>query len=274
MRLPATLYMYCPPTAVALLRDRQFKITSPRQLNDPFEFAPAFVGRASKAWLLKHFPHEDVSREVYSVCKPGISFEDYTKWDEQNRETRAESLYARQENVRSEAKKQLLAISDKFKMLCLSARCDGILSWALYADKHRGFVVGLDTGMLAGPSLLKVSYSRKRPSINLKTALIANPAKREELWRRVIRTKSPEWKHEQEYRLIFQKETDESGNETFYLSYSPSLIRKIIFGSRCNHTTASKIDQTLCDPDFRNVKQLTARLDERRFRIRIVSRKR
>jgi hypothetical protein len=278
MRLPGTLYMYCPPTAVALLLDRRFKITSPHQLNDPFEFAPAFVGRASKAWLLKHFSQEHVIREEYSISKLDMSYEDYAKWSEQNRETSVESLYKRQEHVRSEAKKRLSEISDKSKVLCLSARCDGLLSWALYADKHRGFVIGLDSGILTPSSLVKISYSRKRPSINLKTALIANSTKMMELWRRAVRTKSPEWKHEREYRCIFRKEhakreLGENGNETFYVGYNPSLIREVIFGANCQPETVSTIDEALEDPEFHNVTRLTACLDERRFRVRIVPRK-
>ena len=171
MRPPPTLYMYCRPEAVALLWDRRFKATSPQQLNDPFEFDPPFTGRASKQFLQKHFPQAN-----------------------------AESLHKRQENIRANAKEQFRVIREDLKVICLSADPTNVLSWALYADKHRGFVVGIDSRGLRPSNLAKVRYSKKRPSINIKTAINASSARMEELWRRSFCTKSREWQHEREFR--------------------------------------------------------------------------
>lgn len=252
-RVPKTLYMYCVPKAVALLKDRQFKIKPPRQLNDPFEFAPAFIGRASKAWLLKNFDREDPISE-----------------------TTADSLYKRQENVRSEAERLLLEISDRYKFLCLSARPDSILLWALYAEKHNGFVIGLDSSGFAASNLEKVRYSRKRPSVNIKTALVATTAMMMELWRKVARTKSLDWKHEKEYRCIVGEKyvkngkPDETGNDTYYLPFNSRLITEVIMGSRCDAKTTDEIKKALDHGDFRHVKEpLKAHLDEKEYKIRV-----
>ena len=272
MRPPATLYMYCTPKAVALLWDRRFKATSPHQLNDPFEFDPPIIGRASKARLLKHFSQEHELRETYSILKPAMSYEEYTKWYEQNGKANAEALHKRQENVRANAKEKFRVIREDLKVICLSADPTGVLSWALYADKHRGFVIGIDSSEIEPSGLTKVRYSKKRPSINIKTALDASPAKMEELWRRAFCTKSLEWKHECEFRCIFRSKwakrgADSDGNEVYYKPFKPSMIREVIFGSRCSKEDV--IRNALLDPDFRNVALLRARLDNTNFEIHI-----
>ena len=210
MRFPATLYMYCPPKAVALLWDRRFKATSPDQLNDPFEFDPPFTGRTSREFLGKHFPQANV-----------------------------EELHQRQENVRASARERFRAIREDYKVICFSADPTDVLSWALYADKHRGFVVGIDSSVIRPSNQEKVRYSKKRPSINIKTALVASSAKMAEHWRRAFRTKSLEWKHEREFRWIFRtryakRGADNNGNEVYYLPFKPVWIKEVILGARCS----------------------------------------
>ena len=252
MRVPKTLYMYCGLKAVALLKDRRFKIKPPRQLNDPFEFAPAFIGWASKAWILKNFDRENPISE-----------------------SDAESLHNRQEAIRSKARMQLLEISDRYKYLCLSAQPDSILLWALYAEKHQGFVIGVNSSMFARSNLEKVSYSRKRPSVNIRTALVATTGRMMALWRRVVRTKSPDWRHEKEYRcIVIEKyvitEKDGNGDDAYFLPFNPRLITEVILGVHCDDKTTEEIKKALAHADFQHVKEpLKARLDEKDFQIRV-----
>jgi hypothetical protein len=262
--------MYCPPKAVALLWNRRFKALSPHQFNDPFEWDPPITGRASAAWLHKQCSQEHRRRQVYARQNLEISYEEFVKLDEQHGKASTKALHARQENVRAAVKKGLQTIRDRHKLICLSANPADGLCWAHYADKHRGFAIGIDSTKIDPLNLEKVRYSKARPSINLKKAFVANPAEKTEYWRKVFRTKSPEWKYEREFRWIFSHEdaiqsTDCEGNTAYFLPFEPSWVKEVVFGARC--TNESEIRNAMMDPVFRRADRLRARLDERNFGI-------
>jgi hypothetical protein len=203
-----------------------------------------------------------------------VSFAEYVRREEESGAMSAKALHGRQENVRAEAKKGLRTKQKELKVICLSANPSDALCWALYTEKHCGFVIGIDSSRINPLNLEKVRYSKTRPSINLKTALVASPDEKNKLWRKIVRTKSPEWRHEREYRLIFSTgwadpETDSKGNEVDYRRFQPSLINEVIFGSRCSNE--SEIRNALMDPVFRKVNKFRAHLNERNFGIQIKS---
>jgi hypothetical protein len=225
--IPKTLYMYCPPKAVALFEKRRFKATSPCRLNDPFEFDPPVIGRASSLWMRKHLG--------------GV---------------------VQQENVREKVAQHVRNMRDDLKVVCLSANVTDALSWALYADRHRGFVVGLGTDSILN-QLVRVRYSQRRPRLNMKTMFLATEEENTKQWEQAVCTKSPEWKHEQEYRLIgrtrfAQHGVDENGAAAYYFRFPKGLITQVIIGSQC--VIEKQIQRELRHPHFEKAQVLWARL--------------
>lgn len=237
-RVPPILYMYCPPKAAALLWDRRLKATSPRFLNDPFEFDPPITGKTSSAWRERHVLNKDASQE----------------W------------------VREEVRRHVIRMADDLKVICFSANPLDVLSWALYADRHRGFAIGFETGKIAPSNLEKIRYAKRRPPINIKSTFLADAAAKKMLWRNAIRTKSPEWKHECEYRWIVAEKwttrgVDNNGSKAFYLPFEPACIKKLILGACCS--IEKELREALSGPAYQSSCRLSkAYRDPVNFQIR------
>src|SRR2546430_940648 len=128
-------------------------------------------------------------------------------------------------------------LEKKTRIICFSQRNDGILMWAHYADRHKGFVVGFKPEVLRRDyphsGFYKVSYGIQRPviphpyvGVSDENQLIAAGTQ-----------KSMEWKYEEEWRLLVDVKhlcRDSDPNDpNLYLPISSGAIDQVIFGSRC-----------------------------------------
>ena len=122
--------------------------------------------------------------------------------------------------------RQIFEIRNSIYVGCLSERNDSILMWSYYGDKHHGacIEVDIDEDKL---HLFKVQYKKERPQIQsekvmkeycgrlfakIENELISKDEVIINLLEMPYITKSLEWEHEQEYRLIFaEKELEEKG---------------------------------------------------------------
>ena len=105
-------------------------------------------------------------------------------------------------------------------VLCLSATCSDILMFSHYTDGHRGFCLQFE--VRKDPSLSiakKVSYgkSNRYPRLNRLTD------SSEKLFKGVLLVKSREWKYEQEYRVLIDKEAG-------YRRFESASLTGIILG--------------------------------------------
>lgn len=115
----------------------------------------------------------------------------------------------------------LLNMHDRMYVGCLSATYESILMWSYYGDDHKGVCVEIDIDE-DSEYLSKVQYKNERPTMqtekllrNYCGQLFANVGEKEAnavllpLILQPYITKAEEWKHEQEYRLIYLEETFE-----------------------------------------------------------------
>ena len=138
---------------------------------------------------------------------------------------------------------------ENYGYICLSGNCTSPAMWGYYAGKSTGvcFVFDIPTNaseekmehgvLLSKPSkstLCKVKYSEDKSESNKET-------------NQILATKSPDWQHEYEYRIIFKtiknqnlkSEVDEKDEMAFY---EPSemweLCSGAILGANCPETIA------------------------------------
>ena len=120
--------------------------------------------------------------------------------------------------------RQLFEIRDSIYVGCLSKNNNSILMWSYYGDKHRGACIEIDIDEDKS-HLFKVQYKKERPQIQsekvireycgrlfakMENELISKDEVIINLLAMPYITKSLEWEHEQEYRLIFtEKELQE-----------------------------------------------------------------
>jgi hypothetical protein len=101
----------------------------------------------------------------------------------------------------------------------MTERFDSGSMWGLYAERHQGIVCGfsavIDKICVSRANLAKVTYAQERPQMPL-------PAVDPSILRKAVRTKSTDWAHQQEWRLISDNGTDEF--------LSPCDVSEIIVG--------------------------------------------
>jgi Protein of unknown function (DUF2971) len=133
---------------------------------------------------------------------------------------------------------------------CLSRVNDSIPMWSYYADKHSGFCVGFDAEGLAqvGDLAVEVQYGNAYPTLEF-LGIDLNRL-HEGVTLRHMTTKSSQWAHEQEVRLL-------SLSRSFYRPqraepaighhgpgrhvYAAHLLRSVIFGARMDADRRSRV---------------------------------
>ena len=119
----------------------------------------------------------------------------------------------------------------KFGIYSLSKNYNNELLWAYYSNSHKGFCIEYDFDILEqfqlkGEFLSNVEYQKNIPIITAKD-LLEN--KNQVLNTKLLATKSKNWEHEDEIRII----TGVTGNFSFYCR----AVKSIYFGSRTNKKT-------------------------------------
>jgi hypothetical protein len=119
---------------------------------------------------------------------------------------------------------------DHLGILCLIERKDSLLMWSHYASSHTGFCLGFATEGYFGLAQ-RVIYSDVFPVPSLLRD------SREELNRKILLAKSPEWQYENECRVIQYIED----GATRSLEYPPAALAEVIFGSRMTDVAKSLV---------------------------------
>jgi hypothetical protein len=90
----------------------------------------------------------------------------------------------------------------KLRIACFTSRNDNTRMWSHYASEHTGFCIGYKTSgvSLDNWDIISVNYNNKIPSLR-KTDDFRSP-KAFELYKELVRTKSTDWKDQEEWRFI------------------------------------------------------------------------
>lgn len=209
--LPKSLYKFRDlknPNHQRMLANNELFLTSPSKFNDPFDSTiPVCYDDGTREEIITYW------MDHLNVTQPDLLKEE--------REKEATKVYDSGLFRTPKAKKDMaqLALNYTYKTIgvfSLSANLNSILLWSYYANEHRGFCVEFDTiklfqhcvshlKKLESQSkrgyqsffLRDVKYAANYPIINAYRTTLEDRTLTQLL------TKSIDWKHEDEYRLVW-----------------------------------------------------------------------
>lgn len=152
--------------AKAMLSNSNIQFTNATKLNDPFDCHPGLVSNSNDL--------RNISFESFSVLmKAGARIGEFGYFPSENR--------------------------DYTYVCCLSKNFDSILMWSYYTKNHQGICIGLN----------RYNINKYVPHIDFDVQYPDNLTKYNwamgnsmEAFKHQLATKAPEWKHENEVRLL------------------------------------------------------------------------
>jgi hypothetical protein len=285
-------YKYASPkSALAILRNRTIRYSSPLEFNDPFdqqvglhfdfdltafpdrlidkyEFlaehseiqlsdAQDSVGRLI-ALIREKYPTHGFPRDMFdSLIKPTLS-----------------EAIAEMNRTRHNFEKHWLDSLRATRTFCVAEDKDNLLMWSHYAKDHKGVVLELwslpeeDNALSVAR---KVTYAKEPPSFFTQDEFLDDfcGIKRldhKELTRRIIHTKSDHWSYENEWRVYYPLSEKPGLYED--LNIRPSEFTAIYFGCRSGSDQQFMTDaQALLAENFPTVRKYKASKSVGRFAL-------
>ena len=249
---PKSVYKYISPCrARNVLESLLIRFSQASVLNDALEFRPALKGMGSRAEL------EQGVRERLQTRYPGIF--------EQIRATHAPQVAAQlitevvsagasavdtQANFDRSVKEVYRLLDENFGILTLSETPSSALMWSYYADGGRGFLIEFD-GLHSWfwdkrderdsfRHLHQMNYLERAPAYFLSL--------RDET---ALYTKSIEWSHEKEWRIIrnfndasVKVGPDDHGKDVLLFAIPPSCIKSVVIGYKADLEAVQHLKDT------------------------------
>ena len=217
---------------IALLSEGKVKLSRPDKLNDPwdcrvhYQFPTDSEGRERLLnWLT----------EMNRKHKPSISEAQRTliAQDFRSNPLKFEAAFVQNEE------KMYRALSDQYRVYCLSERSDAPLMWSHYAKSHTGVCLEFDA--LAAPftresAATKVEYNAAYPAYDIVTVDY-----------RPLVTKSSDWSYESEWRLIaeeraFAQSPDTLKTDDDFLILPSGVLKSVTIGCLADEVSRQCID--------------------------------
>lgn len=241
-----------------IVKKHKVFFSSPKSFNDPRDCrVPILAERGTK-------------KQMYNKTL-GFLKERYPQLSrrerKQNAKMQAEVMYSRRndEARKQEYRKSIYETTEDVGIFSASEINNNKLLWSHYSGGHTGFCVKLNTDKLVGsvlkyllqgciPIFKSVEYLDNIPSIN--------PYKMtdEEIFMNIFFTKSLDWAHEREYRImVFEKPN------TLY-TLLPNSIEHIYLGSECSIENQCEMIKTIKELPY-NIKLSKVFYDELNYDI-------
>jgi hypothetical protein len=273
------LFKYCDSRGIDILQSLRLRVTPPNQFNDPFEFMPKVDFCIDSADVEKWLTDPARLRPIWEKTQTGMSFQDFHaacsavfgKGSQEQLERTRKTL---QELSVRDRDGVVDFISKTHALACYSEIPDNFLMWSHYTRGHKGVVVefNLKSDFFSQPSnLMPVSYRSERASAVFDRDGFAF----NEHVLSVVRTKSLEWKYEQEWRQLFTLDTctkvhNPDGSADYYKPLPPDAIGSVMFGVRCLPETERTVCELIARADLQHVRLWRALLHERDFKLKVI----
>jgi hypothetical protein len=247
-QVPPKLYKYCslerPGHVREIIVEGKLYMSSPASFSDPFECRPTFEFAPQP---------EEVATEL-RLFEKMLSADGAT--DEQGR-ARAQALY---EKAREDphALRALYETDLRTRgVYCLTSRPNSLLMWSHYGGGHRGVCLEFDTRRGNGffGRAERIHYSRSYPVIKLYRD------DRSEIGKTTFMTKSLDWEHEDEWRLL--------SVQYGHLSYPSEALTGIVLGMKVTEEHEQMIRGWVEERDAGVFSLKRARAHESEYRIGI-----
>jgi hypothetical protein len=268
-----------------------FRFTQPNELNDPFEVNPRI--------LMEAYSDEDWELARQRGLKDGFPPDQFDQWKHllvattpRGRITPEEfpgipypeGIHSMQELDEHNAKKELATllkhINESFGIFCLTTSKENLVMWSLYAESHKGLVVGFEGShpfFSDSHDFNRVEYSEQRISLSSNNGYLRLVGKHfspkshyKDLPTRLFLRKHPDWRNEKEWRMI--RRLDEAtlrapGDSLVYLFEIPcEAIRLLILGAQISNENKEEIHRLASSSDkWSHVQILQAHLSSSSF---------
>jgi hypothetical protein len=256
-------------SCLKVLDKLSLRVTPANQFNNPFEFSPVVRPSATADQIINKLQTDSSLFEQHRQAFPGCrSFADFQKQLRDNNGEVARLLRINTAALVHDFQDKLpQMISEQFGVICLSPRPTQPLMWAHYSSAHEGLMIGFisDCPLFKGKGFFKVKYLSRRA--------IYDPSKPGEGSRQAkqfLRRKSPDWKYEQEFRLIVelkftQSASTHAGSMLRLLPIDPSWISSVTFGIRCPYTLRAEVARMLAESHLKHVRPFEIRMHREKF---------
>lgn len=254
---PGQFYKYVSAaTAKLVLTGSRLRWSSPLAFNDVFDvptelasFSFAEIGSASIPFAVSLFEKLGLARFSPEQREAAIAL------------CRCETLLSEEEALRAEASLEALRVQWRvtvptMRILCLCEHPDIAAMWGLYADSNKGVVLRFDSVAAYDPPWLlakSVIYTDTLPRFMRPDGIMeAGMAGPQALFDDLCYTKTTDWSHEREWRVLCFARPGEIGLSSDWL-FEPKTLTEIILGPRVSDQDASDIS-ALVMHDFSHVR--------------------
>jgi Protein of unknown function (DUF2971) len=259
---PERLYKYLDFSGtVRTLHGRAVKFSRPRDFNDPFDINLEEVFGAKYEDYhegLKEAQFEFICSEIdYSKLRDNankakiillnrtlraMTDEQRKHCKQEHEKLPIEELFPRErtKQLQEEMIETLNKDFDAYGVFCAAQRCDDLLMWAHYAQKHTGAVLEFspkEDSMFQASRL--VNYLPERPLLYRtpqdfirRSNIMPEEEATSEMIHSVLFTKSPEWSYEREYRLAIPKLLEDHKTPFETLRFAPEELTTVYLGCR------------------------------------------
>jgi len=231
----------------ALFTTATIWLSSPSQLNDPFECRPwltfngtqeQIVASLSRT-LIRRYPNATPEEAHAAALQMFLAKKPTLDWEQTRRG-------------------MIRQFSERIGLYCMSQVSNSILMWSHYACDHQGYCLQFEATDFAPVfgGAQQVRYAVDLPSVDI----FNTPT--EDQVDQIFTTKFVGWSYEQEWRLI------DHDRGPGLRDYPPELLKGVIFGLRMPQERRVQIRKWL-EKRGHPVKLYEAVQDERRFAIEV-----
>lgn len=273
------LYKYCDTRGIDILQSLHLKVTPPIEFNDPFEFMPKLEFRLNAESVAKRMSSISLLKKLWNDFPVEMDFGEfrtlYLRELNRPKSPHLKSTLKALQDTAAEARDGILMfMSSRFALACYSENPDSFLMWSHYTKGHQGIVVGFNVKnrfFAKGENLMPVVYRSER----MNASYDHRGLKFIEPNIALLRTKSPDWSYEREWRQIFsvrkcRKLRTESGSVQYFQKVPARAVSCVILGVRCKQDTEAAVRELLRTKELRHVRLQRVVLHERDFRLKIV----
>lgn len=280
----ASIFKYTGRFGIETLRDKRIKVSTAKNLNDPFELSPQVnPASISRQMLAKTLRQDCWMHEAYlkEGLKSGFTNKkafkrSYLKSLPQRVEELHKHTPRNAEQMQAEFAERYFDKS--FRLFCASRRHDSILMWSHYADNHEGMVIEFDTSQYPfslqnDDFFMDVDYANSDEKPFFVPPIGEPPEVFGKRLMGVVRVKAADWKYEAEVRVVFPLELTELGvtekgqAEKRFFKIDPQAVKSVLLGCRCRKELAAGVFKELSVDHYAHVEVYQATLSKTYYRL-------
>ena len=262
------LYKYCDERGIQIFKNSSIKVSSPSELNDPFDCKPVpdTWSPESVAELKRQITQSsDLGRSLLAgILHPKLPFGTDLRKAKQDWLDTLDRTVRNHEEVMRHMELSYAGVA----IICLTELKNHHLMWAHYANSHQGMVIELESdGVFKSPEeatytnrLYCVDYAEDRPIFRFDGI---SPG--------AFTTKGTVWQHEKEWRVLYfssQFDVQNIGGRDIRLRpIPPECIKTVYMGCMITASNRNSLIELVNQDRWKHIKVFQMRLNPKSFEI-------